>query len=181
MNEKSSKPQLTVPVNSNDHSEGPEDAPITLIEYGDFECDSCLVAYPIIKRLRETMGDRMQFVFRNFPINDTHPHAEAAAEAAECAAEQGKFWEMHDKLFEHQTALDDTHLRDYAQECGCDPSLFDREMAEHKFAGKVQADYEGGYASGVAGTPTFFINGMRHEGFFRYENLLEAVQKAGGV
>lgn len=180
MSQRDSNQQLTIPVNAQDHSVGPANAPVTLVEYGDFECDSCLMAYPIVKRLQQQMGGRMRFVFRNFPITDTHPHAEAAAEAAEAAGAQGHFWQMHDTLFEHQTALDDASLRKYAEQIGCDLEAFDRAMAEHKYAARVRDDYEGGYQSGVAGTPTFFINGMRHEGFFRYEDLLKAIENAGG-
>ncbi|MEA2573648.1 MAG: hypothetical protein QOH93_946 [Chloroflexia bacterium] len=172
------KPDLTIPVSDDDHLIGRADAPITLLEYGDFECDSCLMAYPIVKQLRQHFGDDLRFAWRNFPITTTHPHAIRASETAECAGEGGRFWEMHDVLFEHQTALADEQLREYAEQVGCDMAGYERHMAEHTHLQDVRDDYQSGLDSGVAGTPTFFINGMRHEGFFRYENLLAAIEKA---
>lgn len=168
---------LTVPLNDHDHSTGRADAPIILLEYGDFECDSCLRAYPIVKRIREQFGDDLRFVWRNFPIVETHPHAERAAEAAESAATQGKFWEMHDTLFEHQPEFEDAQLKMYAKETGCDEEQFDRDLAERTHLQHIRQDYQSGLDSGVSGTPTFFINGKRHEGFFRYEVLVEAIER----
>jgi protein-disulfide isomerase len=110
MMQESATARLTVPVSQRDHQQGPATAPVTLVEYGDYECPYCGEAYPIVKEIKLRLGDRLRFVFRNFPLTQSHPHAEHAAEAAEAAAAQGKFWEMHDSLFEHQQALDDTHL-----------------------------------------------------------------------
>src|SRR5215212_10828425 len=109
---------LTPPVSARDHSQGPADAPVTLVEYGDFECPHCGRAYPVIKEVQSALGDRLRFVFRNFPITNSHPHAQHSAEAAEAAGAQGKFWEMHDMLFEHQRGLDDHHLVEYAEQIG---------------------------------------------------------------
>lgn len=169
---------LTVPVNDHDHSIGRADAPITLLEYGDFECDSCLRAYPIVKRIREHFGDDLRFVWRNFPIVETHPHAERAAEVAESAAAQGKFWQMHDTLFERQPEFEDPQLKMYAKEVGLDLEKVDKDLAERTYLQHIRQDYQTGLDSGVAGTPTFFINGQRHEGFFRYEDLVAAIERA---
>src|SRR5919199_6899410 len=155
---------LTLPVSSkHDHIQGPDTAPATLVEYGDYECPYCGQAYPIIKNIQEYFGDKLRFVFRNFPVTQVHPHAEHAAEAAEAAGVQNKFWEMHDYLYEHQDALDDNHLRRYASVLEMDVSRFDHEMARHAYAGRVRDDFMGGIRSGVNGTPTFYINGVRYD------------------
>ena len=120
--------RLTQPVSERDHVQGPPTAPVTLVEYGDYECPYCGAAYPIVKEVKRRLGDRLRFVFRNFPLGNMHPHAEHAAEAAEAAAAQGKFWEMHDELYEHQRALDDAQLEGYAGAVGLDVERFDREM-----------------------------------------------------
>jgi protein-disulfide isomerase len=171
-------PGLTVSVTEKDHAQGPPDAPATLVEYGDYECPYCGASYPIVKRLREALGDRLRFVFRNFPLNSVHPHASVAAQAAEAAAAQGKFWEMHDMLFEHQSNLADADLTQYALKLGLEPYRFQSDLSSERFADKVQADFRGGVRSGVNGTPTFFINGVRYDGPNRYEELLAALQRA---
>jgi protein-disulfide isomerase len=155
---------LTPPAGEHDHAMGPADAPVTLVEYGDFECPYCGQAYPIVKAIQERMGRRLRFVFRHFPISESHPHAEHAAETAEAAGAQGKFWEMHDVLYEHQRALSDRDLIGYAAGLGLDQTRVARELGQGTFAAKVRGDFRGGVRSGVNGTPTFFIDGMRYDG-----------------
>jgi protein-disulfide isomerase len=169
--------ELTLPVSEDrDHIQGPADAPVTLVEYGDYECPYCGAAYPIIKEVQSRMGDRLRFVFRNFPISTSHPHAEQAAEAAEAAASQGKFWEMHDLLYENQEHLDDADLHRYADQLGLDVGVFDEELAEHVHAERVREDFMSGVRSGVNGTPTFYINGARHDGGYQLDELLAALE-----
>jgi protein-disulfide isomerase len=155
---------LTPNVGAEDHTEGPSDAPVTLVEYGDYECPYCGMAYPIVKRVQQRMGDRLRFAFRNFPLTESHPHAEHAAEAAEDAAAQRDFWAMHNTLYEHQRALDDPHLLRYAAELGLDTDEMSRALAEGTFEPRVRQDFRSGIRSGVNGTPTFFINGERFDG-----------------
>src|SRR5262249_2263541 len=155
-----SSPHLSLPVGARDHAQGPADAPITLVEYGDYECPYCRRAYSIVKQLQQRLGERLRFVFRNFPLAQIHLHAQQAAEAAEVAGDQGKFWEMHDTLFENQRALGDSHLRAYAEAIGLDGAQFARKLETHTAAGRVRADFLSGVHSGVNGTPTFFINGV---------------------
>lgn len=170
--------QLTVPVSDRDHSQGPADALVTLVEYGDYECPYCGMAYPIVKALQERLGDRLRFVFRNFPITTAHPHAEHAAETAEAAGAQDRFWEMHDYLYEHQRALEDQDLAAYAEAIGLDAEQFDREMVGQAHVERVRADFMSGVRSGVNGTPSFFINGRRHNGSYDFETLLAALEAA---
>ena len=169
--------ELTQPVSDDrDHIQGPADAPVTFVEYGDYECPYCGAAYPIIKEVQSRMGDRLRFVFRNFPISTSHPHAEQAAEAAEAAASQGKFWEMHDLLYENQEHLDDADLHRYADQLGLDVGVFDEELAEHVHAERVREDFMSGVRSGVNGTPTFYVNGARHDGGYQLGELLAALE-----
>ena len=163
---------LAVPVSERDHALGPPDAPVTLLEYGDFECPFCGLAYPEVKQIRQRLGDRLRFVYRHFPRPE-HAHARHAAEAAESAAAQGEpfFWAMHDALFEHQQALDDTHLLQYAGEIGLDTERFASDMAQHRYLERVHQDLLGAVNSDVSGTPTFFINGQRYEGLARASDL----------
>src|SRR5437868_4081731 len=170
---------LTLPVSeARDHVQGPADAAVTLVEYGDYECPYCGAAYPIIKEVQARMGGRLRFVFRNFPIATSHPHAEQAAEVAEAAAAQGRFWEMHDLLYENQKRLRDEDLRGYAEKLELDLDSFDRELVEHVHAARVREDFMSGVRSGVNGTPTFFINGVRHDGSYEVEDLLAALEEA---
>jgi protein-disulfide isomerase len=148
---------------------------MVLVEYGDYQCPYCGAAYPIVKQIQKELGTRLRFVFRNFPLTASHPEAEWAAETAEAAAAQGKFWEMHDTLFEHQQALDDTHLVLYAVALDLDKDRFVREMAEHVYADRVLEDLLSGAQSGVNGTPTFFINDVRHDNSYDLETLLAAI------
>ncbi len=170
---------LTMPVaDDRDHIQGPADAAVTLVQYGDYECPYCGAAYPIIKEVQARMGERLRFVFRNFPISTSHPHAERAAEAAEAAAAQGKFWPMHDLLYENQRDLRDRALHTYAEQLGLDVELFDKELAEHIHADRVHEDFMSGVRSGVNGTPTFYINGVRHDDSYDPETLLAALERA---
>ena len=169
---------LQVPITSGDHTQGPDAAPVTLVQYADYECPYSGRAYDVIKGLQRELGDQLRFVYRNFPLREIHPHAQHAAEAAEAAGAQGTFWEMHDYLFEHQHALDDAHLREYAATIGLDTELFEQDMAQHRYAGKIEDDLLGGLQSGVQGTPTFFINGVRYEGSYDKESLLGTIWEA---
>jgi protein-disulfide isomerase len=176
-----SAPQLIVPVSGRDHMKGPRNAPIHLVEYGDYECPDCGQAYWFLKKIEETLGDLLCFVFRNFRLANVHPHAEHAAEAAEAAGSQGKFWQMHDVLFEHQKALEDKDLVTYAAEIGLDVPLFIQEMTEHRYADRVREDFLSGVRSGVKGTPTFFINGAVYEGPLDLRSLLSAMEVESSV
>jgi protein-disulfide isomerase len=158
--------------------QGPPDAPVTLVEYGDYECPYCGEAYPVVKALQERLGDQICFVFRNFPLAQAHPHAEEAAEAAEAAASQGKFWEMHDLLYENQDALEPEDLVKYARALRLELPRFVLEMREHVYKERVREDFRSGVRSGVNGTPTFFINGVRHDGPFDLRSLLGAIEEA---
>lgn len=169
-------PELTIPVGASDHVQGPDGAPVTLVEYGDYECPHCGRAYPIVKKVQDRMGDKLRFVFRNFPLTQAHPHALHAAEAAEIAAVQGKFWEMHDMLYENQSALDDESLMTYAAKIGLDVERFRQALQNDTFEERVREDFMGGVESGVNGTPTFFINGVRFNQSWDEETLLEALE-----
>jgi protein-disulfide isomerase len=170
--------QLTMPVSQRDHIAGPESTPVTLVEYGDYECPHCGAAYPIVKEIQRRMGDRLRFVFRNFPLSQIHPHAEHAALAAETAGTQNHFWEMHDWLFEHQTHLGDRQLVRAAAALGLDEARFEREIAARTYEPRVREDFMSGVRSGVNGTPTFFINGTRHDESWDLETLLAALEAA---
>jgi protein-disulfide isomerase len=168
--------KLTLPVGERDHIQGLANAPITLVEYGDYQCPFCGQAYPIVKELQKKLGKRLRFVFRNFPLSTMHPHAEHAAEAAETAGALGKFWEMHDMLYENQEVLEDGALVQYASAVGLDPTRFTSEMTKHTQAARVREDFMSGARSGVNGTPTFFINGVRHDDSFDFDTLLKAME-----
>jgi protein-disulfide isomerase len=172
---------LTLPVaEDRDHIEGPADAAVTLVEYGDYQCPYCGAAYPIIKEVQARMGESLRFVFRNFPITTSHPRAEQAAEAAEAAAHQGRFWEMHDLLYENQRRLGEEDLRSYAEELELDVRAFDQELADHVHADRVREDFMSGVRSGVNGTPTFYVNGARYDGSYETETLLAVLERAAG-
>jgi Fe-Mn family superoxide dismutase len=167
-----------VTVDERDHVLGPASAEVTLVEYGDFECPYTRRARPVVRRLGQDFADRLLFVFRNFPLTRIHPHAQAAAEAAEAAGSQGRYWEMHDLLLENQRHLEDEDLRHYAEQLGLDPERFDRDLAQHVHARRVREDLRGGLKSGVTGTPTFFVNGLRHDGPNDLPALRAAVEDA---
>ena len=161
--------KLTPPVGARDHVAGPDDAPVTLVEYGDFECPYCGMAYPTVKAAQRELGSQLRFVFRHFPLAEAHPHARTAAQAAEAAAAQGKFWEMHDMLFEHQDALETEDLIGYAELLGLDAEQFTRELEAGTYEKRVRDDFRNGVRSGVNGTPTFFVNGDRYDGSWAHE------------
>ena len=156
--------RLSLLVTARDHAQGPDDAPVTLVEYGDYECPHCGHAHPIVQEVQRRLGDALRFVFRNFPLSEIHPHAALAAEAAEAAAEQGHFWPMHDLLLENQRALGEPSLIGYAAAIGLDEERVRRELEARSHRTRVRSDFAGGVRSGVNGTPTFFINGIRYDG-----------------
>jgi protein-disulfide isomerase len=170
--------RLRTPVGPHDHMEGNPDAPITLVEYGDYECPHCGQAYPIVKRVQKHFGDRLVFVYRNFPLTQSHRNAQSAAETAEFAATQGKFWEMHDLLFENQDRLGLELYQQLAGELGLDPAALADALDSGQFTERVRADFNSGVRSGVNGTPTFFINGERHDGPRDYPALVGAINAA---
>src|SRR5689334_2025118 len=169
---------LKVPVTADDHIEGDEGAPVVLVEYGDYECPHCGHACPIVKRIQKHFGKRLCFVFRNFPLNESHPNAEAAAESAEFAGKAGKFWEMHDAIYENQSELDEVLLLELAERFGLGQDKLQKALEAGTFTPRVEADFMGGVRSGVNGTPTFFINGQRHDGSFEFEELVAAIDGA---
>jgi protein-disulfide isomerase len=169
---------LKIPVGEQDHIQGPATAKCTLVEYGDYECPHCGHAYPIVKRIQKHFGKKLRFVFRNFPLNEMHPHAESAAETAEFAGSKGKFWEMHDLLFENQESLGGALYTKLAKDIGLSADDLGRSLEKREFLAHVKSDFTGGVRSGVNGTPTFFINGERYDGSFEYEDLLGAIQGA---
>jgi protein-disulfide isomerase len=170
--------QLKPTVGPDDHVEGPLDARIVLVEYGDFECSYCGEAYPELKSVQKTMGDALCFVFRNFPLSNAHPHAERAAEFAEAAATIGRYWEMHDLLYENQQALDDRNLVAYATQLGFDDALTESAL-RGDFAARVRRDFTSGVRSGVNGTPCLFINGQRYDGPRDAESLVDLFNRMG--
>ena len=166
-------------VTDRDHVLGPDTAPVTLVEYGNFECIHCGRTHPQIKKARELLGDSLRFVFRHFPMVQTHPHSLRAAEASEAAGAQGKFWEMYDQLFTHQEALEDRHLSQYAKRIGLDAARFSRDMAENVFLQQIEADYDRSiFDEHVTGTPTLYLNEVRYNGFTDIERLLAAIKEA---
>lgn len=172
---------LTLPVGKRDHIQGPIDAPVSLVEYGDYECLYCGQAYLLIKEIQRRLGNKLCFVFRHFPLIQLHPHTHKAALVAEVAGAQGKFWQMHDTLFEHQQALDDCHLVEYAVELELDITRFLRDMSGRVYAKRVQQDLESGVSSGVSSTPTFFINSFRYSGACDLEELLAVIVEADAL
>jgi len=167
--------RLAVPVGADDHVRGPADAPVTLVEYGDFECPYCGIAFPVVKGIEKHYAGKLRFVFRSFPLAQ-HPHAQAAAEAAEFAADHGKFWDLHDLLFEHQRALDVPHLLGYARELGLDADALAVALRERTYAAVIEEVKEGGEESGIPGTPAFFLNGVLFEDEPSRENLGHAIE-----
>jgi len=169
---------LAVPIRQQDHVRGSMNAPVTLVEYGDFECPYCGQAHPILNAIGEEMGSQLCFVFRHFPIASIHPHAEAAALASEAAGAQGRFWEMHDLLYDNQHALENEDLLDYAQALSLEMREFEAALRSDKDLPRVKESFLSGVRSGVNGTPTFFINGVRHDGSYEYPVLLHALKEA---
>jgi protein-disulfide isomerase len=156
--------RLASPVGDGDRIRGPAEAPLTLVEYGDYDCPYTVRAYYVVRGLQKRLGDSMRFVFRVFPLTEIHENAQIAAEAAEAAAAQGGFWEMHDRLFEAHRRIGEEDLSRYAQQLGLNPARFERDLAKHSHASEVRGQIQSGLRSDVRGTPTFFVNGIRHEG-----------------
>ncbi|HSC07206.1 MAG TPA: DsbA family protein [Steroidobacteraceae bacterium] len=165
---------LTVPVDIADHILGPIHAPVTVVEYGDFECPNCKQAAPAVKLLLERFAGRVRFAFRHFPLEGVHPHALLAAEAAECAGGQGKFWQMHDLLFENQDHLKLKQLHGYAERLGLDMARFTAEMDDHVYLQRVREHIESGDSSGVRATPGFFVNDAIQDVSYGLRNLFDA-------
>ena len=174
-------PTLKPPAGDRDHIRGPDDAPVTLVEYGDYECPHCRQVAPIVEQLQERFGDRLRYVFRHFPITTAHPNAQLAAEAAEAAAAQGKFWEMHDRLFEHAGPLERTQLVRFAEELDLDLERFERELDEQVHSDRVREDFLSGVRSGANGTPAFFLNRVRYDGAWDLDSLIAEIEKPLGV
>jgi protein-disulfide isomerase len=172
------QPRLAVPLSDRDHVIGPETAPVTLVEYGDYECPYCGAAHVSVTEILGVLGDDLRFAFRNFPLSQIHAHAFQAANAAEAAAAQGAFWGMHDLLFENQRHLDTASLLGYARTLGLDLQRFGPDLTQQTYAPRIRDDFLSGVRSGVNGTPTFFVNGVRHNGGYDPESLLEAIRAA---
>lgn len=164
---------LSVPVGTDDHSSGPLDAKLTVVEYGDYQCPYCGQAYQIVEKLRTVFADSMRFIFRNLPLADVHPNAEAAAEVAEAVGLQGKFWEIHERLYENQSDLSAAALLRYVEEVGADVKLTTKVIADGAPRRRVESDFEGAIRSGANGTPTFFVNGVRYDGSWLYQPFAE--------
>ena len=173
--------RLALPVSKRDHIRGEATIPVTLVEYGDYECPHSGEAFALIENIRTYLQDRLRFVFRHFPMTQTHLHAQYAAEAAEAAGTQDKFWEMHTNIFTHQHALNDADLMQYATSLHLDVARFRRELAVHQHAVRVREDFISGIRSGVNATPTFFINQARYDGPRDFDGLLTAIEKANRI
>ena len=172
-------PRLTLPVGERDHAQGAAGAPLVLVEYGDYQCPYCGAAYPVVKRVQKELGPELKFVFRNFPITNAHPPAEWAAETAEASAAQGKFWEMHDVLYEHQQSLGEAaFFAQQEEKLTLDPARIAREVAGRKYAPRIDEDFTSGVRSGVNGTPTFFIDGLRYDGPPEFGAIVSALRQA---
>lgn len=169
--------RLSVPVSARDHAQGPVEAPVTLVEYGDFQCPSCGQAYDVVKNLQEHFGSKLRFVYREYPL-PMHPMAEPAAEAAEFAAKNGKFWPMHDGLYEGQSELSEDFFVQLAGKLKLDGKALAQSLDAGEFGDRVDEDVESGDDSGVTGTPTFFINGEQHEGSYDEATLIHAIEQA---
>jgi protein-disulfide isomerase len=166
---------LALEVSERDHIQGPSNAQVTLVEYGDYQCPYCGEAYYIIKDVQRQMAENMRFVFRNFPLTTIHPYAEPAAEAAEAAGAQGKFWEVHDYLYEHQSELGPEQLIVAGATLGLHTRRYTEELIRHVYAERIREDILSGVLSGITGTPTFFINGVRHDGSYDFDMLVGAI------
>jgi protein-disulfide isomerase len=172
---------LKLPDPERDHFQGTIDAPIALLEYGDYECPFCGEVQPIVKEIQRRLGDDLRFAFRHFPLTNVHPHAEHAAEAAEAAAEQRSFWAMHETLFANQDALDDEALAEYAAALGLNEMRLIQEVISGAHAERIREDFRSGVRAGVNGTPSFFINGQRYNGARGFEPLLAAVSNPASI
>lgn len=167
---------LKTPITTSDHVRGQESAPITFVEYGDYECPHCALAHPTVDRVQLHFGRRMRFVFRHFPLTEIHPHAGIAAESAEFAGAMGLFWDMHDALFANQSSLSLPTIFVIAEQLGLSEIALRDALETGQYRNKVRSDFMGGLRSGVNGTPTFFINGVRHDGGYDYASLVAGIQ-----
>jgi protein-disulfide isomerase len=167
---------LQVPVSTADHIQGDQHAPVTLVEYGDYECPACGLAYPIVKAVQNHFRKRLLFAFRNFPLTQVHPNAESAAETAEFAGAHRRFWEMHDGLYENQASLSLSLYLALAESLRLPEKALGEALESGAFRSKVRSDFMGGLKSGVNGTPTFFINGRRHDAAFDFDDLVAAIE-----
>jgi protein-disulfide isomerase len=170
--------ELSIPVSATDHVIGPAHAPVTVVEYGDFECPNCRQAAPAVKNLLAHFDERVRFAFRHFPLEEVHPHALHAAEAAEIAGAQGKFWQMHDLLFENQAHMKLAQLHGYAERLQLDLARYTAEMDDHIYLQRIREHQESGRRSGVRGTPTFFVNGLIQDVSFGIRSLFDRVESA---
>jgi protein-disulfide isomerase len=164
--------QLLLPIHAEDHVHGPESAPYTLVEYGDYECPACGQLFEIIRYLQATLGDRLRIVYRHYPLSGLHPHAQEAAEAAEAAGAQGHFWEMHDLLFRNQNALSHKDLLGYGERLSLDMSRFRQDLKKRTYEDLVREDFRRGVQNGVYNTPGLFLNGVRYDGAWDRDTLL---------
>ncbi len=171
---------LRIPVSNSDHSQGSADAPVTLVEYGDYQCPYCGQAYGVIKQLQSRFGDKLRFVFRNFPLTEAHPQAAAAAIVAEYAGSHGKFWEAHDALYENQQQLGEAFYVQLVESLGLDAAGLQQAFNSGEFNERIQADIDGGLRSGVNGTPGLFINGQPYYVRQRFEELAEPIAEILG-
>ena len=170
--------RLRIPVTERDHVRGPVDAPVTIVEYGDFQCRFCGAAYPNLAEVLRQRADMVRLAYRHFPITNVHPYAESAAETAEAAAARGRFWEMYDWLYQHQDQLDPVHLSLGVEQIGLSPEEIAAEVGRQEYADRVRQDFVGGIRSGVNGTPTLFVNDVRHDGGYDLAELLAVVDAA---
>jgi protein-disulfide isomerase len=173
-------PDLAEPINESDHVQGAASAPVTLVEYGDFECPLCGQAFPAVKLIQQRFGSQLRFAYRHFPLN-VHPNAQRAAEAAEAAGAQGMFWEMHERLFRHQLHLKPSDLERYAAELGLDLRRFEVDLNSGVYGPRVQADIASGVRSRVKGTPGFFVNGKVTDTSFGLQHLMQAIERVAGA
>jgi protein-disulfide isomerase len=181
MKDESENVRLARPVDEGDHVIGPQSAPVSLVEYGDYECPYCQQLHPIIREIMKRV-DGLDFVYRHFPISKVHPYAMRAAQAAEAASAQGRFWQMHDALFEQDGTLDDENLRRCSRRAGLDLERYEREMAEGVYSPKVEEDFKAAlYVDGVTGTPTLYLNGIRLSNIHSPEVLLAAITESGAT
>jgi protein-disulfide isomerase len=169
---------LSHPVSDRDHASGPADARVTLVEYGDFECPHCGALHPLVQAARKAFGGNLRFVFRHFPLRSSHPHALAAAKAAEAAGEQGRFWEMHDRLYRRQAELSDADLERHARDLGLDLERFRGSLGSRAHEERIRQDLASAAESGARGTPSLFINGERYDGPIEREEIFAALARA---
>ena len=170
--------KLKPPVNDEDHIEGSIQSPVIFLEYGDFQCPYCGAAYPIVKQIQKKFGDKLGFVFRHFPLAESHPYAQISAVASEAAALQGKFWPMHDLIYENQTRLSPKALLTMAESLKLDLKKFQKDIQDPALIEKVETSFESGIDSGVNGTPSFYVNGVKYEGPYDLPSLSHAIEKA---